>query len=488
MAVTNWINYAAIKPMDSPFKDMFANILAGYKMQREPTKIRQEELLRELGNQLKQKEVEYYAPNIESEMNLRGAQAGLLGQQSKYYPEKMEWERDLRRAQAREAVAKALGQERINKIVDKEDADLDEGYDFGDVYSTTSPTGGVPTKATTSPASLEGATFDIAQKIASLTGIDSLANALKTVKENPLMNVALSRPDAFDSLDPQTQINTVISANKNHPYGIALPSTRKGVIEKATTGSTSRYGAQTNSAIKQIDEQRKLYRDEGMANALQNQSMDEHMQQVKQYNALMDKTTQRGTSLMGKTGGVFKSQIADDIDKIANNIALKGIENLRAAMGNAKFTNMDLQIASNMKLNRQWSDEARARYTQWSKGVKNRMDERSKFFSIASNPRMGIPHDMAIKLWDRFQAHHPISLTPNASNPEELRIAQYKKDSWKKYLTPEAVRSVVMTGDYKPKESDLKASTKVLKTIEKYDDDELQAEKRRREQRNSQKA
>lgn len=82
MAVTNWINYAAIPPQKSGLADLFANVLKGYQMEREPTKIRQQEMMREFENQLKQQQAQYYGPNIESEMALRGAQIGKLNREA----------------------------------------------------------------------------------------------------------------------------------------------------------------------------------------------------------------------------------------------------------------------------------------------------------------------------------------------------------------------------------------------------------------------
>lgn len=64
----------------------------GYQFPYEIEKIKQANIMARLQNQ-------YYGPNIESEMGLRGAQQGLVGEQSKYYGPNMESDIGLRNAQ-----------------------------------------------------------------------------------------------------------------------------------------------------------------------------------------------------------------------------------------------------------------------------------------------------------------------------------------------------------------------------------------------------
>lgn len=74
MAVNNWINYAGLPAQKSPLADLFENVLQGYRMQREPKKIGQEEKLRELMNQIKGSEAKYADPLNEARIALMSNQ------------------------------------------------------------------------------------------------------------------------------------------------------------------------------------------------------------------------------------------------------------------------------------------------------------------------------------------------------------------------------------------------------------------------------
>jgi hypothetical protein len=87
-------NYAGIAPQASPMQDIIGKILGGYT---DTTKARY--LQPSLQEALKKAQLEnqYYAPNMESQIGLRGAQSGLIGEQTKgarienqYLPQKMQ--------------------------------------------------------------------------------------------------------------------------------------------------------------------------------------------------------------------------------------------------------------------------------------------------------------------------------------------------------------------------------------------------------------
>lgn len=79
MAVNNWINYAAIAPQKSPLQDLFANVLRGYKMQREPAKMEQEQKQREYDNMIKAVQAQFAEPEAQAKLRLLGAQAASAG-------------------------------------------------------------------------------------------------------------------------------------------------------------------------------------------------------------------------------------------------------------------------------------------------------------------------------------------------------------------------------------------------------------------------
>lgn len=75
MAVNNWINYAAIAPQKSPLEGFFADILRGYKMQREPAKMDQEQKQRELVSRLAELDLQHKPTEYSLADALKRAQA-----------------------------------------------------------------------------------------------------------------------------------------------------------------------------------------------------------------------------------------------------------------------------------------------------------------------------------------------------------------------------------------------------------------------------
>lgn len=75
MAVGNWINYAAIAPQKSPLEDVFAHVLQGYKMQREPAKMDQEQKQRELVSRLAELDLQHKPTEYSLADALKRAQA-----------------------------------------------------------------------------------------------------------------------------------------------------------------------------------------------------------------------------------------------------------------------------------------------------------------------------------------------------------------------------------------------------------------------------
>jgi len=79
MAVNNWINYAAIPAQKPIISDLLANVLKGYQMEREPTKIKQEEVMREFMNQIRGTEAKYSEPMAQE--SLKGSKLTNQGKQ-----------------------------------------------------------------------------------------------------------------------------------------------------------------------------------------------------------------------------------------------------------------------------------------------------------------------------------------------------------------------------------------------------------------------
>lgn len=97
----NFLN--APESAESPWKNALENVLKGYKMEREPTKIRQEESERELANQLKDLEVKHKPKEYELTDQGKSLQNALHSKALKHYDEKFNLDRDLKKAQIKKA-------------------------------------------------------------------------------------------------------------------------------------------------------------------------------------------------------------------------------------------------------------------------------------------------------------------------------------------------------------------------------------------------
>lgn len=96
------INYASSELQRSSLNDMINNALSGYTNMTNARYLRPN-----LEEQLRKSQLfnQYYAPDMESQIGLRGAQTGLLGKQTQYYGPDIESQIALRNAQAKQSGA-----------------------------------------------------------------------------------------------------------------------------------------------------------------------------------------------------------------------------------------------------------------------------------------------------------------------------------------------------------------------------------------------
>jgi ribosomal protein L23 len=98
------------KPLlDSPVKNIFEDVLKGYKIQQEPGKMKQESSARELANQLKQLEVEHKPKEYALGDQQKSLANALQSKALEHYEEKFGLERDLKKAQIQKALQTKVG-------------------------------------------------------------------------------------------------------------------------------------------------------------------------------------------------------------------------------------------------------------------------------------------------------------------------------------------------------------------------------------------
>lgn len=103
------IDYTKAPLLDSPAKNIFENILSGYKMSKEPAKMREEQSARELANKLKGLEVEHKPIEYELSDKQKSLANALQSKALEHYEEKFGLDRDLKKAQIQKALRTTTG-------------------------------------------------------------------------------------------------------------------------------------------------------------------------------------------------------------------------------------------------------------------------------------------------------------------------------------------------------------------------------------------
>lgn len=240
------------------------------------------------------------------------------------------------------------------------------------------------------------------------------------------------------------------SANQNAPYGIQTPQlTQEDLASKKLFGIDN-YSNRLKEAYGLQKEQQQAYAKKNEQLGSQLGAAQKLDSDLNRFNGLMDKSL-----LSGPVGSKIplsdKTALSQSIDQSSQQLLLSGIELMRNAMGSARFSNLEFQGSEKLKPNRTWGPEAREEYTDTMKAAKNRLSEENKFYSLASNPRMGIPKELAERAWGAYQEHMPFF--DNKGN-----LIEYQPNNWMRYLTPEALSSIAQTGDYNPKDKGVSKS------------------------------
>lgn len=163
---------------------------------------------------------------------------------------------------------------------------------------------------------------------------------------------------------------------------------------------------------------------------------------LNQYNYLMDHAVEKGP-IAGRLPALGSS--SQLIDNTINQMGLGAIEQVRDAMGSAKFAVADLNVAMGMKPQRTWTKSTRDFYSKFYKAVNDRLRQRSMFYTmIANNPQLGLSSQDADTLWSLYQNKYPIA------NKKGNKVINSDPDLWRQFLSPQAIESVKRTGDFNP--------------------------------------
>jgi hypothetical protein len=407
-----------LTPQDVGGFDLMAALTAGQQFGQSqrmfPEKLQEAQLL----NALKQVQAKYaepmaqqnllkaqqynemYKPDIQSQIGLRGAQAGKLGKETEWYD--------------REAAAKIAEQQAL--------------------------------------AGMHGAD---AQKTALI--VNELKKRLGQQGQD-IGGQAAQGQAAQGQAQAQSQVPSSSTAQQTSSmYGIDTPAlTNDDIINKMVFG-TDTYQPKIENAKKQQEDQyntfnKKLLTSVKGANAANN--LD---QAISVFNNAMDRSTYKGSRLgnvpsSGWLTPPFSNMSPEqEADRASAQMLPDAIATLKASMGAAQFSNLDMMQAGKMKFDRTMDDDARQLQTKWVNAVNSRSKEEAKFYQVLSDPHMGVTAQQADMLWRSYQDNMPLIGKDSKGNDT---VNFDNLGNWPLYTTPKAINSIKSNGVYTPSPSE----------------------------------
>lgn len=233
-------------------------------------------------------------------------------------------------------------------------------------------------------------------------------------------------------------------------YGVEIPQPTQSDILNGQLLGIDTFGARRDNAKSQIQDQYTQYQ-EGIKDAIQEANAATNLNQAMSvFNNAMDKSLYKGQRFGHvESSGYFSPPFQDmspeqEADRAALQMMPAAIETLKGAMGNARFSNLDMSMASKMKFDRTMNDETRRLQTQWVGGVNNRMQERAKFMQMMGNPRSGAMKSQADQLWAQYQQDFPL-ISKDGKTFQGSNLG-----NWPLYTTPKAIAAIKANGTYTP--------------------------------------
>jgi hypothetical protein len=153
------------------------------------------------------------------------------------------------------------------------------------------------------------------------------------------------------------------------------------------------------------------------------------------------------TTAKGRLGGKFPafSPEASEFDKL-----IQEVVNANAKLlGGGRVFGYDFTASSGAKASRDLPEDAFIGLTTFGKSKAEDALEHQAFLSAGGAPqRNGLPVRSGLleQAWNNYKLHRP-SMN---FEPGEFYVNNAYQNTWKDYLTPEALRSIAETGDYLP--------------------------------------
>jgi len=265
---------------------------------------------------------------------------------------------------------------------------------------------------------------------------------------------SITVPQGDNKLNNSAPVQNNNQAQKPGPYGLTAP-TMNGQDFGNSLFHVDSYSPRLKNYNEQYMDQYHQYQSEIKNASDQSVSASNSNQLLDAYNNAMDKSHFKGPTL-GKVDSE-KSKIASGLgiagvnmenEQAVDRLSAKNlpgvVHQLADAMHNAKFSNLDMHVAEGMNFDRSLSDANRKFFTNLTKGVNERINERRQFYTQLGNPQSGASKQNADSLWAAYQKQYPIVADDGKS------INKNDVGKWPLFTTQKAIQSVSQTGDYNP--------------------------------------
>jgi|SRR5580692_21295 hypothetical protein len=381
----------------------------------------------------KGKKASYLPQQLEAELALKKAQGNLTGEQAKYYGQNVQSQMGLRAIQQQLAKAQA----------GKSSAEANQLKMMMDFLNNPEENDNQD-KNSTNP---EDVNFNPQE---SSPGFQNVSNDSLNIGGYDFNN-----PNSFQEGTDAKQIAEHINSNPSRSaWGIDIPKLSKEDMRNKLLFKTDTYTPSLKQAIENQNLQQKGYIERSVQNNNEANAATDYNQLLDRYNNAMDRTLLAGPY---KSKFPLTTSETQEIDNLSEEMRKTGIRSLQNAMHNARFSNLDMQIAGKLKPDRTWTPEARHFYTEFTKAINHRLLEKAKFYQLAGNPKMGLSYNDADSLWRAYNENHPI-----VKSEKSQELNEYKDNNWMSYLTPKAIKSIKF-GTYNPRDKGLIPPLDVLK-------------------------
>lgn len=236
-------------------------------------------------------------------------------------------------------------------------------------------------------------------------------------------------------------------------HGIIMPQPTLEDIENKNMGQDS-YTPKVNLAKEEAAKQSKLYTDKLASISEQADATRDMYELSNRFKNEYDLSSFTGgiygnVPSKGSVVSAFKKMDHEQVlDQITANALVPQVSRIKTAMGNARFSNIDMLQAENLNtLNRASEPYAVDQQAAAAKAINERMQEMKRYYSYMALQNKAKKEETDM-LWGEYQNKFPLWVNGKL-NTDNL-------GNWPLYALPKALDTLRRTGSYEPSKEDLK--------------------------------